>query len=407
MDDYQAYALAVRLGGEEGGEEVAGGLLGDGGSVVGHAPVAGAGGDGDAGVGRTVREGLHRVLDDVGQHLLHQHLVYRHFSGLLIYLGYERYLFLAPEALQKWQHAAQEGAGVHRPAYRVGNPGHRGVVGDEAAHPVYPREQYRQHRGGVPVPRVSGGLLYGVEGRGDAGHGVVDLVGDDADDLLVAPLFGLVQLLGQGLDHVERVGEAPVHEGREGTAVDVQGVGLEDAALVRLQSGEQSEQGQGAVLQELSAVRLNAPDSEHPVQCRVGRVDAVTDVHDQHPGRGGGDELVEEVVLLLNPQLLVVQAVAHAVEQLYDAVGVLLPHGSQAGGEVLLLDQVDASGEGVQRLYGLLVQYHKEDNGSYQQHLRRDVYPVARPLVRHHEGKSYGGRHHHDEQHRYEPEVSS
>ena len=160
-----------------------------------------------------------------------------------------------------------------------------------------------------------------------------------------------------------------VHEGREGTAVDVQGVGLEDAALVRLQSGEQSEQGQGAVLQALSAVRLNAldsehpvqcrvGDSEHPVQCRVGRVDAVADVHDQHPGRGGGDELVEEVVLLLNPQLLVVQAVAHAVEQFYDAVGVLLSHGSQAGGEVLLLDQVDTSGEGVQRLYGLLVQYY-------------------------------------------------
>ena len=82
-------------------------------------------------------------------------------------------------------------------------------------------------------------------------------------------------------------------------------------------------------------------------------------------------------------------------------------YGSQAGREVLLLDQVNASGEGIQRLYGLLVQYHQEDDGSYQQHLRRDVYPVARSLVRHLEGKSYGGPHDHDEQHRYEPEVSS
>ena len=50
MDDDQADTLAVGLGGEEGGEEVTGGLLGDRVSVVGHAPPAAAGDDGDTGV---------------------------------------------------------------------------------------------------------------------------------------------------------------------------------------------------------------------------------------------------------------------------------------------------------------------------------------------------------------------
>lgn len=50
MDDDQADALAVGLSGEEGGEEVAGGLLGDRVSVVGHAPPAAAGDDDDTGV---------------------------------------------------------------------------------------------------------------------------------------------------------------------------------------------------------------------------------------------------------------------------------------------------------------------------------------------------------------------
>ena len=80
-------------------------------------------------------------------------------------------------------------------------------------------------------------------------------MGDDADDLFVTPFFGFVQLLGQRFHHVERVRKAPVHEGRQGAAVDVERVGLEDTSFVWLQGRKEFEQGQWAVLKTHAPVR--------------------------------------------------------------------------------------------------------------------------------------------------------
>ena len=60
VDDSQADALAVGLGGEERGEEVAGGFFRYGQAVVGYAPVARPGDNGNL-----IRGGISRCFDSV------------------------------------------------------------------------------------------------------------------------------------------------------------------------------------------------------------------------------------------------------------------------------------------------------------------------------------------------------
>lgn len=133
----------------------------------------------------------------------------------------------------------------------------------------------------------------------------------------------------------------------------------------------------------------------------------VVDVHYQHSGRGCGDELVQEMVLLLNAQFLVVQAVAHAVEQFYDAVRVSLSDGPQPGGEVLFLDKVNASCEGVQGFYGFPVQYDQQYCHGDDYQLGHPVHPRLRAALSREQGKRNGRCNHEEQQYGYEPEVSS
>ena len=61
----------------------------------------------------------------------------------------------------------------------------------------------------------------------------------------------------------------------------------------------------------------------------------------EHSHWCGGEQLVEQEALLLQPQTLLAEPVAHAVEEVDQGVGLGLPHRQQVRGEVALAEELD------------------------------------------------------------------
>ena len=98
---------------------------------------------------------------------------------------------------------------------------HIGEVGDEAAHAVATLHAHLHHFLNVfRIVHLLQGLTYRLQGRRNAGGGIVHLVGYHADDLLVRLLLGLHHFGGKTLYQDKRMGESPVDERESRTTVN-------------------------------------------------------------------------------------------------------------------------------------------------------------------------------------------
>ena len=198
-----------------------------------------------------------------------------------------------------------------------------------------------------------------IQCRCNTGSCIIYLMGNHADHLFIGFLFSLKDFLRQYFHQIERVMESPVDKRGMRTFIYI---GIVQANSLRFIQGNtrQLHRQRGIYLckgfsGEIDRQRL----SEHLAGSGIQRYDLVIQIQHNHSHRRSIDQQIQEMILFPQVQTFVFQLFHHLIENVHDAVGLLLPDTAQAGTEVLLFQQFHTITDYIQRLDDTTVKKEK------------------------------------------------
>ena len=235
-------------------------------------------------------------------------------------------------------------------------------VGDKPAHAVTPFHAYLHHFAQViRVFRILQGIAYGFQGRCNACYGIVYFVCNHADYFLVGFLFSFYNFGGQAFDEDERVGKSPVDKRESGAAVDHGVAQTYGFCLVTGNAVQFLSQRRIQFFNLFSGQFFRSGITHKPDSGLIEHGNVIIEIQDDHSHGRSADQQIQEMILFTQAETFVFQLFHHAVEHLYDAVGILLSYGRKPAAEVLFAQQFHSVSDTSDRFHYLLIKINKEE----------------------------------------------